>query len=784
MTDLDDLYDLIARAQAAPWGPGCSALWAQAARLAEDLGRDEDALECYSNLVTAYTMGGEATRVIAPFTWCDNMYRTRPDLFTDALKHSFAWQYKYVITALRQVPTVPVQKCKDVLQQMRELYLSLGDELSAVYIREYLLLHHFGEYEDAEKALSNWRAAARTEFSDCVSCDPMHEVRYYSHLKEWDRARSIGEEILNTQDSGSCEAQPEALLTVMMMPWLYTGNDSKAWAAHVRSYRRDRSSPAYLEYIPEHIKYLTLSGRTERALHILLRHLPWWERAETPTVLMELAIAGAQVTAALPPEGTFHGTLPGETLPWHPTGSLVNPTNAQARAWFTTLALDIAALFDARPGLTNPHTVTDVTEQLDTIHLDADLNPADVDTRTAIPDFSGVFNESTEEDTYPPLNLGDRPWLDDTPAGNVFIPTNTIFDLSQTGTITYPFTGHDDAYRLIAEAMATEDPMIACQMADQAMRTHTNEPIGVRIMGYRILGNGAYHAGYLNEAIDAYRNCLNLTAACGLIPIQLACAVDLCRCLNQAKRHHEAAEVAEMTLMTLDNSDINDANETKLRSHLVTALSELEYNGQAAEHALELAENSDDNTARCEHYETAAHLFASDGNYERAKTTWQTRLTLTHPDAQQQAKALYQYCRCIADQPGRVPEHEIIQMETIMDELHTIVTSEGFDEHHSPKWHHAEWLSDKAYMHWHCDQQTNAIAYMQAATEAFHDIDAVVREAKTHLNLGYMHVQRDEHDTALHHAGVVLVLLSSPRFFGNPLINEAQQLIAYINDTP
>ena len=29
---------------------------------------------------------------------------------------------------------------------------------------------------------------------------------------------------------------------------------------------------------------------------------------------------------------------------------------------------------------------------------------------------------------------------------------------------------------------------------------------------------------------------------------------------------------------------------------------------------------------------------------------------------------------------------------------------------------HAEWLSDKAYMHWHCDQQTNAIAYMQAAT--------------------------------------------------------------------
>ena len=203
MTDLDDLYDLIARAQAAPWGPGCSTLWAQAARLAEDLERDEDALECYSNLVTAYTMGGEATRVIAPFTWCDNMYRTRPDLFTDALKHSFAWQYKYVITALRQVPTVPVQKCKDVLQQMRELYLSLGDELSAVYIREYLLLHHFGEYEDAEKALSNWRAAARTEFSDCVSCDPMHEVRYYSHLKEWDRARSIGEEILNTQDSGS-----------------------------------------------------------------------------------------------------------------------------------------------------------------------------------------------------------------------------------------------------------------------------------------------------------------------------------------------------------------------------------------------------------------------------------------------------------------------------------------------------------------------------------------------------------------------------------------------------
>ena len=68
-----------------------------------------------------------------------------------------------------------------------------------------------------------------------------------------------------------------------------------------------------------------------------------------PTVLMELAIAGAQVTAALPPEEIFYGTLPGETLPWHPTGSLVNPTNAQARAWFTTLALDIRCAFRRPP---------------------------------------------------------------------------------------------------------------------------------------------------------------------------------------------------------------------------------------------------------------------------------------------------------------------------------------------------------------------------------------------------------------------------------------------------
>ena len=120
---------------------------------------------------------------------------------------------------------------------------------------------------------------------------------------------------------------------------------------------------------------------------------------------MELAIAGAQVTATLPSEEIFYGTLPGETLPWHPTGSLVNPTNAQARAWFTTLALDIAALFDARPGLTNPHTVTDVTEQLDTIHLDADLNPADVDTQTAIPTSAVSLTNQLKKTPIP-----TQPW--------------------------------------------------------------------------------------------------------------------------------------------------------------------------------------------------------------------------------------------------------------------------------------------------------------------------------------------------------------------------------------
>lgn len=399
MTTLDELHNLMNEAAYTPPGKTHNDLWAKAAELAEAGGFEEEAVISYVHLVNGYATGGQGTLVIAPFIWCDQKIKERPDLFNGDIGFSHSWHYKYVISAVRSVPSVPVQQCEDLLEEMRKHYLQVGDGLRAYHIRKYLFARDWGTEEEANEAFNQWRTAPESELSDCPSCDPGYEVGFAARAGDWQKAVETGEAALARQDQNACDSQPEALLSEMMEPWARVGNDASAWSAHLRAYRRYQEGSRYLEDLPAHLHYLYLAGmagrpqRLERGLRILLRHLPWWPEADAPAVLLNLAVEGALLFSTLldEPEQRLQLTLPGEDLVWYPCETLVNPTAQDAYEWMRSLALGIAAQFDNRPGLRFKRNVEAVKRRLQPQLLGIQAEP------TLVPDVSGLLSEDLNE---------------------------------------------------------------------------------------------------------------------------------------------------------------------------------------------------------------------------------------------------------------------------------------------------------------------------------------------------------------------------------------------------
>lgn len=400
MTTLDELHDLMN--QAASTAPGFTQndLWAKAAEIAETEGFEQEAVVCYVQLVNGYATGGQTTEVVAPFIWCHNKYRERPDLFDKDLAYGHAWHFKYVLAAVRAVPTVPVEQCEAMLEEMHKHYLSIGDGLRAYYIRKYLFAKDWGTAEEAEEAFTQWRTSPDSELSDCVSCDPGYEVMYLSLQGKYAEAVKLGEAAIAAQGDNACDSQPEALLTQMMDPWSRVGNDSSAWSAHTRAFRRYQEGPRYLEDHPIHYNFLTLSGmagrpqRLDRCLRLLLRHLPWWTQADTPRVLLNLAVEGALLFSAFASQADqkLQVTLPGEELVWFPCETLVNPTFAQAQQWMEKIAYGLAEQFDQRPGIKVKRIVQGVEKRLHPKPYPA------VTEQMIVPDVSGLY--STDKADY------------------------------------------------------------------------------------------------------------------------------------------------------------------------------------------------------------------------------------------------------------------------------------------------------------------------------------------------------------------------------------------------
>ncbi|MBN9644580.1 hypothetical protein ACFSSC_06245 [Corynebacterium mendelii] len=397
LTGNPELRDLIRRAAAEQWGTTCTQLWARAQELAESLGETRALALTSVELVTARAQTRNYSEAVPGFLRCEELVTEHPDWFDDYCKESHAWNFKYVTSAVRCNPNVPVDQCMAILNRMGEFYNQIGDSGRAVWVRRWYMHDDCGDPAQADEAYHTWQTKPRTDLADCFACEPEYPVEYESFHGNWEAALKAGEEALaipaNSQPQ--CGDQPEALKTKMLETWVRTGHDDKAWAAHVAAWARHRTDPRVIMYHNLHLRYLALTGaagrpeRLQRGHAILVRYLPWWSKLSSHTDLMRIAAAAAVITKALPDrDAPFGADLSPDMLAWWDDApTLVNPTISQAQQWFETLALDIAEAFDNRPGLTVARHVERVKKL---------LNPTPVDplpARGPVIDITGTAGE-------------------------------------------------------------------------------------------------------------------------------------------------------------------------------------------------------------------------------------------------------------------------------------------------------------------------------------------------------------------------------------------------------
>ncbi|MBT8226464.1 MAG: hypothetical protein HKP61_03610 [Dactylosporangium sp.] len=345
----DELRSLLEQAVDMPYGPSQVAQVEEAIRHADALGDERLRFDARMLGTDVYTFSGEPAKALVTFSWCLGAFDRASERFTPWDDEQLRWHYKWIVRALRDFPEIPLERTRALLDDMERRYRLGGHSLHAVYTSRWNLARHLGDRAEADRWFELWCAAPRDENSDCEGCDPTSKVEHLAGLGRDEEAIALAEPVLVGRLT--CHQQPHSMLTVLMVPYLRTGQLDKARDAHLRGYRGFRDRLADLSEISEHIAFCGLTGNEARGLELIERHLDWLDRAPSPRCALRFAEASALVLGRLTAAG--RGALTVYRRAAAVTGRAAVDVTVEALAdELAAFARAQAARFDARNGTT------------------------------------------------------------------------------------------------------------------------------------------------------------------------------------------------------------------------------------------------------------------------------------------------------------------------------------------------------------------------------------------------------------------------------------------------
>jgi hypothetical protein len=339
--NVEDVYEILAKAANMPHCDSQIALAEEAVRLADLCGNEQLQVDARSELISAGTFGGEQEKALVAYTWVLKKFDENPEI-VDAFE--LMWRYKWILSGLYDHPGISRERIDAIFADAAKRYQQFGISLRPIYGELCYLETRAGNYDQAEQYYYQWLSEPVDDFADCYACEVNKQVECFADLEADENALKIAEPIL--QGELKCSEIPHLTLGEVLLPLLRQGKVELAAEYFTKGYKLISKNKEFLPTICRQIEFLVWTGNINKALNLFERHFNWALETKNLERKYNFFRVAAMLFAALENE-TLKLNLPANYKGFSEDG---NYRTVNLFEEFYAEAERIAKLFDARNG--------------------------------------------------------------------------------------------------------------------------------------------------------------------------------------------------------------------------------------------------------------------------------------------------------------------------------------------------------------------------------------------------------------------------------------------------
>ena len=216
--------------------------------------------------------GGAPEKAMVAYAWCLGQYDMEPGRFSE---RDLLWTYKWMINTIVHFPQISKEQIFEMLEDMTRRYREAGYGLRVVYQYRYRIERFWGNRERAIDYYHYAQGLAGDDLSNCPACELDEHVSFHNYCGDDALAVKTAQPLL--EGRYKCRTVPQRTIARLLLPLLRLGRREEAWSYHLQGYRAVSRNKSFLNYVSDHLIYLTVTGKLERAAALLEEHYPWVE---------------------------------------------------------------------------------------------------------------------------------------------------------------------------------------------------------------------------------------------------------------------------------------------------------------------------------------------------------------------------------------------------------------------------------------------------------------------------------------------------------------------------
>lgn len=344
MPSLEQIQELIHRAQALPDGPVKVCVFEEAVRLADVCASMDWRFYTRHELIRAAFCCDEPDKLIVALTWCLAKCDELGSCFDQG---RLLWGCKFALSYATCFPHISRTQIDALQQDVTERYRRFGASLRMPYLRGMVNELAMGSLEKSAEFRRRWLLAPVDEFAEPPAWERYFEAWHLIENGDMDRALEHGMPILSGVQAAA-EVYPW-MACLFLFEFLKRRDSAQAIATHRQSYRQCAENPKFVSHIGTHLHFLALTGNVARVTRLFEKHLGWATHNRVPSALFSFHLGAWAAFRLIKVQhgNTLHLRLPKDFAQWRDDGVYDCAVLAD---WFEQQVRDLEVKFNQRNG--------------------------------------------------------------------------------------------------------------------------------------------------------------------------------------------------------------------------------------------------------------------------------------------------------------------------------------------------------------------------------------------------------------------------------------------------